>query len=696
MGEVYRARDTKLGRDVAVKVLPREIADDADRLERFRREARTLAALSHPNIVTIYSIEDEGDALYMAMELVEGRTLDAFIPLNGASAEDFFRVARPMIEAVGAAHEAGITHRDIKSTNVMIGADGRVKVLDFGLARRGAPVAEAGPESLTQPGMLIGTFPYLSPEHVSGQPSDERSDVFALGVVLYELATGSRPFRGATPPEILASILRDTPPSVSSLRNDLPEALSAAIDGCLEKDPAARTASCAELVAALERAEQETPSAVRSIAVLPFADMSPEKDQAYFCEGIAEEILNALTHVEGLNVASRLSSFRFGGGAADLPEIGRSLKVGAVLDGSIRKAGTRIRVTAHLVDVQTGYDLWSERYDRELEDIFAIQDEIAEHIVGALEVALSTSARRELRKGMTSHAEAYDIYLQARQFFYRGDRENWRRARELFSQAIRIDSSYAVAYAGLADCWSFLFLYAEPSASALHEADEMSRRVAELEPDLAEAHASRGLVLSLLERDEESDAAFETAIRKNPNLFEAYYLYGRASFAAARFQKAAALFEKAHKVRSDDFQPVYLLGKAYRALGRAVEAEAATQLALTMVEYQLGLNPDHMRARSVGAHCLVELGQAETGLSWADSVFARHAEEPLGFYVACAYARARRTERALACLEATVAAGWSHRRWLDADVDLDALRGEPAFEQIRERLGRTGSEPRLD
>jgi serine/threonine protein kinase len=384
MGTVYLAEDLRLGRQVALKVLSPEWAGEPDRLQRFEREARALAALNHPNVVTIYSVEEADGQQFITMELIDGKTLSDGIPPGGMPVEEILGLAVPLADALDAAHQRGIIHRDLKPANVMITAAGRLKVLDFGLAKLDPALSayegsEAPTVEATRKGMLVGTLRHMSPEQLEGKSVDRRSDLFSLGIILYEMATAQRPFDGGTPAAVIACILRQDPIRAGTLRRALPASLDALIHRCLEKDPARRLQTAAELRAALlgierERADASSRGASRdakavakrpSIAVLPFVNMSADKDQEYFCDGMAEEILNGLAQLEGLDVSARTSSFAFKGRALDIREIGGQLGVDTILEGSVRRSNDRLRITAQLIKVVDGYHVWSERYDRE-------------------------------------------------------------------------------------------------------------------------------------------------------------------------------------------------------------------------------------------------------------------------------------------------------------------------------------------
>jgi TolB-like protein/Flp pilus assembly protein TadD len=420
-----------------------------------------------------------------------------------------------------------------------------------------------------------------------------------------------------------------------------------------------------------------------SIAVLPFVDMSPDKDQDYFCEGMAEEIINALTKVEGVHVASRTASFQFKGETTNINEIGECLNVNTVLEGSVRKAGNRLRVMAQLIKVEDGYHIWSEGYDRDMQDVFAIQKEIAENIMQAFQLTLSPTEEQAIKIVPTSNVEAYDYYLRGRKYFYHHRKQGFDQAREMFSRAIELDPGYALAHAGLADCFSCIYMYADSSASNRLQAETASRLALELDPKLAQAHASRGLALSLSKRYEESEKAFEEAIKLDPNLFEAYYFYARDSLAQGKLEKAVSSFEAACRVRPEDYQSPALLAQAYIGLGRKEEAIKAKWRALDLIESHLQRNPEDARALYLGAAGLIELGKKEQGLDWANRALAMGPDDALILYnVACVYSHAGALDMALDCLERSVSRGMAHKEWIEHDTDLDPLRDEPRFKAL--------------
>ncbi len=578
--------------------------------------------------------------------------------------------------------------------------EGGALVTDFGIAKA---VEAAGSSQMTATGVAIGTPTYMSPEQAAGSTTpDGRSDVYSLGCVLYEMLAGTPPFTGTTAQAVIAMRFLQEAPSIRAARPDVPEEVARAISRAMDREPAGRFATAAEFAQALTfhtgaTPPQFTPSTPaethvasasgKSVAVLPFVNMSADPENEYFTDGIAEEIINALTRIQGLRVASRTSSFAFKGRNEDISGIGRQLKVNTVLEGSVRKAGDMLRVMAQLVNVADGYQLWSERFDRKLEDVFAIQDEIAGSIVKELRGVLSEAEKKAIEQAPAADLKAYDYYLRGRQFFHQFRRTGIQFARRMFERAMEADPKYVPAYAGAADCCSFLYMYWDASKANLDGADGYSRQALEIDPARAEAHASRGLALSLSKKDAEAEREFEEAIRLNPNAFEAHYFYARALNQQGKYERAVHQYREASRVRPDDYQSAYLIGSPLRHLGRDEEALESMRAASVAVEHHLELNPDDARALCLGAAGLMSLGQQPKALEWAQRAFALDPDDSGVLYnVACVYALGGRLHDAMSCLEQAVKNGFGHREWLENDTDLDQLRTEPRFEALLGKL----------
>ncbi len=510
MGEVYVAEDTTLGRKVALKLPRLDAPATDDRAARFRREARAAAALNHPNIVHLYSVEEWEGLLFITMELVPGRSLRALLRAGAPlPVPQTLAIASQLAEGLACAHAAGILHRDLKPANVMVMDGDRVKILDFGLAKFFSPAID--PEAATiageapSGGLTLGTAGYMSPEQALGQAVDARTDLFALGAVLFELATGRPPFAGHTLAATIDQLLNRRPPAPHTLNPALPADLSAVIERALEKDPERRHRSAPELLAHLRGAAgagapaasvpDAAPGTERpaSIVVLPFVDMSPQKDQEYFCQGVAEEIISRLARVSGLRVISRTSAFAFQGMNIEITEIGRRLRVGTALEGSVRKAGDRVRVTAQLVDTGDGRQIWSRRFDRELADVFAIQDEIAATIVEELRSGL---ASRQAERRTPSSAAAHDAYLRGLYALNAWTESSVWQAIEAFRDAIALDPEFAPPHAAIAE--AYLWLYSGVGLLPAGECVPHARRAVDaalaLDPGLADAHRTRALL----------------------------------------------------------------------------------------------------------------------------------------------------------------------------------------------------------
>jgi TolB-like protein/Flp pilus assembly protein TadD len=693
MATVFMAQDPKHGRPVAIKVLHPHLAA-ALGSERFLREIQIAARLQHSHIVPLYDSGQGEGLLYYVMPYIEGESLrqrlqrETQLPLD-----DALQIGRAVAAALDYAHRHNVVHRDIKPENVML-HEGAAMVTDFGIAKA---VTAAASDNLTQTGTAVGTPAYMSPEQAGGEAElDGRSDIYSLGCVVYEMLAGRTPFTGPTAQSIIAQCFAEPVPPLRSLRDTVPDGVERAVLRSLAKIPGDRFATAAQFAQALGSVGASTPpgampvaqgGGTKSIAVLPFVDMSPQRDQEYFCEGIAEELINALTKVGELRIASRTSAFAFRGKDVSIRRIGEELGVAAVLEGSVRKAGNKLRVTAQLVNVADGYHLWSERYDRDLEDVFAIQDEIAENIVKALRVMLTDKEKRALERPATENVQAYEFYLRGRQYYHQWRKKSIEYARRMFERAIALDPQFARAYAGIADCCSFLAKYWDSSKVILEGAETYSRKALELAPDLAEAHVSRGLALSYSKRYEEAEREFEFALRLDPKLFEAHYLYGRARFEQGKNTEAAQLFEEASRLRPDDYQAPVFRWQALVALGRKADAEACHRQALQVLERHVELNPEDSRALNLGGVVLARGGRGEQAREWVKRALAIDPEDSWMLYnTACFYAVQGERDEAIKCLEQALELGFGHREWIDHDSDLDSLRDHPRFQALLSQL----------
>ena len=688
MSAVFLAQDCKHDRSVAIKVLHPELAASLGP-DRFLQEIRLAARLNHPHILPLFDSGSVDGLLYYVMPYVEGESLRERLDREQhLSVEEAVRHGQAIASALDYASRQGIVHRDVKPENVML-YEGEAMVMDFGIAKA---VSAAGSETLTQTGMMVGTPAYVSPEQASGETNlDGRSDQYSLGCMLYEMLSGERPFVGATAQAVMTKRFTETARPLRNVRAAIPENIERAVAKAMATDPDKRFTTTAQFGHALLSGNTHTPSdtmvlptpvvsAAKSVAVLPFADMSADSDQAYFTDGMAEEIINALSKIQALRVASRTSSFAFKGRNEDIGEIGKKLKVSTVLEGSVRKMGNKLRITAQLVNVADGYHLWSERYDREMEDVFAIQDDISQAIAKALRVILSDDEKRQIEKPRALNIEAYDFYLRGIQHMHQLRRKSLEYARQMFLRAIEIDPTYARAYAGVANCYSLLFSFFDSREFNMRQADASSSKALELEPGLAESHLARGVALSLAKRYDEAKQGFEQSMRLDPNLFEAPYWYSQMQLSQGNYEEAIRLGDRANLLRPEDYQCLSFVGLALKSLGRHEEALGYFRRQSKLIEAHLEQHPDDARACIMGASATANVGDEEKSAYYAARAMAVDPEDPMVLYnVACSFSILGKTRDALDALEKAVNFGWGDKGWLEHDSDLDPLRQDPRY-----------------
>lgn len=561
MGVVYKARDSRLDRLVALKFLAADSECSRESMERFLHEARAISQLNHPNIATIYDVGTEGAHRFLAFEYLPGGTLRAKIRAASANGSPLtirqvLSYARQIGEALSHAHRHGIIHRDVKSENALLTEEDIVKLTDFGLA------LVKGRESKARSDGTAGTAAYMSPEQAQGLEVDARSDIFSFGVVLFEMVTGRVPFHDSQEAVILYDIVHTKEAPLSQFRQDLPEGLQPIVSKALEKDPDGRYQSVDDLLRDVRslnesvRASASRREPVRrpepTIAVLPFVDMSPQKDQEFFCDGVTEEIINALTGVKGLKVVSRTSAFQFKGQPYDIREIGRQLGVQTVLEGSVRKAGNRLRITVQHINVSDGYHLWSQRYDREMEDVFAIQDEIAQAVVDQLRHKMAAQQPHSVGRKHTANVDAYECYLQGRYFLNQRTEAALKKSLDCFRSATQKDPQYALAFAGLAEAYILLAAGSyleEPQAETLPKAREAAERALELDENCAEAHVSMGLVLFRADWDfAAAEREYLRALELNEGYASGHHHYAMLLAMTLRIDEAVGQIERAREL----------------------------------------------------------------------------------------------------------------------------------------------------
>ena len=654
MGVVYKTRDTHLERLAALKLLPPEKVADVERKRRFAREARCASAINHPNIVTIYDIDQDAGVDFIAMEYVEGRTLSQLIPPGGLRTDQALKYAAQVAAALAAAHSAGIIHRDLKPANVMVTNDGLVKVLDFGLAKLSEPPSgdlksTATAQDLTAGDAVVGTAPYMSPEQIEHREIDNRSDIFSFGALLYEMLTGRRAFQRESGIATLMAILREEPQPVNEIMRDVPSEVIRIIGRCLQKNPQDRIHHTLDLRLTLEELSRSLSSPGRgasfaSIAVLPFINMSRDEDNEFLSDGITEDIISALMGVEGLHVAARSSVFQFKGKAPGVREVGQRLNVDAVLEGSVRRAGERLRVTAQLVKTADGFQLWSERYDRVMRDMFDIQDEISRAIVDKLKVRLTGAKGAPLVKRYSVDPEAYNLYLKGRHHWNKRTVAGSRKSVEHFQEACAKDPEFALPYVGLADAYMTSAWWGSiDPREAIPKVEGLLKKALEIDAALAEAHASLGFLYGAFLWDwRKAESAFEHSIRLNPNYAPAHLWSASFSLApTGRLEEAAR--EAEHSIELEPLVPINYGGLITMSLWRR-QYDLAQAVTLKVME----LEPDFGLGLCGMALILCQRGEYEKAV--AAMLHACRLQAPGGFWgpglLGYCYARWGRQEEA--------------------------------------------------
>jgi serine/threonine protein kinase/tetratricopeptide (TPR) repeat protein len=600
MSVVYKAQDTTLGRLVALKFPSEQILADEAKKTRFVREAKAAAALDHPNICILHEIGQAQGKTFISMAYLDGQSLYEKIKVGPLNLDEAVDIAIQVAQGLYEAHEKGIVHRDIKTGNIMVTAKGDVKIMDFGIAKLASETTET---RLTHQGAIMGTVEYMSPEQARGEPVDYRTDIWSLGVVIYEMLTGRLPFKGDKDPAVIHAILYEEPEKLRNFRREIPALLEQTVLMSMQKEPANRHENLGVLISRLRAIRRDyltssTPyKKSPSIAVLPFTDMSPEKDQEYFGDGMAEELINALTHVGDLHVIARTSAFAYKGKSVTVAEIGGDLNVETILEGSVRKAGNRLRITAQLVDTTNGHHLWSDRYDRDMDDVFAIQDEITSAIVDELKPKLLGQEKAKLAKRQTVELQAYQLYLKGRFFWNKRGAQNLEKAIEYFDKAIEEDINYAAAYAGLASSYMLIPIYRSvPPAEYVSKARDNALMALKINDSLAEAHASMGFIKVWYERDwDGADAHYKRAFELNPGYANTPHWQSQSFLFRGRFEEAVKEMERAFEldpvsvvINKDLATAYFFTGQLDRTIEfstKALEIEPAMQFA----HYHLGL-----------------------------------------------------------------------------------------------------------
>ena len=712
MGVVYEAEDSRLGRRVALKFLPDTMAQDSQSIERFQREARAASALNHPNICTIHAIEQLGAQHFLVMELLEGQTLSQTMTNHPFPIEKLLPIAIQTADALESAHAKGIVHRDIKPANLFLTDRGQTKVLDFGLAKmERSQILQPDSASssmdtmlgaeLTSPGAAIGTVSYMSPEQARGQLVDARTDLFSLGTVLYQMATGMLPFRGETSAIVFDAILNRDPTPVVDLNPALPPEFGRILSKLLEKDRTLRCQSATELKTDLNRLKRDLDSGskraadlqdsrsghpkptTKSIAVLYFENLSGVHEDEYLRDGITEDIITELSKIRGLNTYSRPTVLTFRDKPVTPSQIGQQLKASYVLTGTLRRSGNRLRITTQLVDASTDFPLWSERYDREMKDVFEVQDEIARKIAEALRVTLSPQELEALAIKPTENLQAYDLYLRGKRYARRQTRQDLEFALQMFENAVAMDPSFALAYAACANACAMFFCNYSRDPVWVERARNASGKAVALRWDLPEVQVSQAWVLYATNLHDEAVRMVQKAIERKHDCEGAYYLLCRALFSAGRYQEVADIFEIALEASGEDYNVYVPIINALGALGKEDIRRNVLLRRVAALENHLKQVPEDARARILLAKNYAELGRVDDSLKELQLALTLRANEASILYnAACTYAMLRRKKEALDTLRSAWETGFKDSIWARRDPDLALLHDEPEFNRM--------------
>jgi non-specific serine/threonine protein kinase len=710
MGVVYAAEDTSLGRNVALKFLPPELARDEPSLQRFQREARAASALNHPNICTVHAIDQHDADHFIVMELLEGATLAEKLRAGPMPINELLTLSVQIVDALESAHAKGIVHRDLKPANIFVTSRGQAKILDFGLAKmeikRGTgesmQMTAVRGEELTAAGTTVGTISYMSPEQARGQLTDTRTDIFSLGTVIYQMATGALPFQGETSAVVFEALLNRDPAPVSELQPSLPQELNRILAQALEKDRNYRYQSATELKTALLRlrrdldsggrnaahsssASRVTPAESRetSIAVLYFENMSGVKEDEYLRDGITEDIVTELSKIKGLKTFSRASVLPWRDRPATAAEIDQQLGASHFLTGSLRRAGNRLRITGQLVDTKTNFPLWSERYDREMADIFEVQDDIARSIADALRITLSPQEQQALSVKPTEDLQAYDLYLRGRTYARRLSRQDLEFALQMFENAVMLDPEFALAHAGIASVSAQYFYHYDRQPKWIERAKAAAERATVKGSDAPEVHLVQAWVAYAEGDLDIATALVRRALSRNPDVESGYYLLGRVLFAAGRYQELVEIADESVAHAGDNYNTLVPIHNALGAIGKHDTLKNFILRANQVFEQHLKKVPEDARARVLLGINYAYIARPEDATREANLAMALRPDDAIIMYnVACLFCTMNRKPEAMQAMRKAWEAGFRDSTWTRQDPDLALLHDDPEFDRL--------------
>jgi serine/threonine protein kinase/tetratricopeptide (TPR) repeat protein len=678
MGVVYKAEDSKLKREVAIKFLPNIISKSKEDKTRFENEAQAAASLNHPNIATIHAIEEKDSQIFIVMEFINGPELKSRIDEGPITLEESLNIIEQIAYGLAAAHHKGIIHRDIKSSNIMLTQSGQVKIMDFGLAK------VKGSSQITKVGTTIGTAAYMSPEQAQGTKVDNRADIWALGVIFYELLTGRQPFKGEFEQAVIYSILNIEPEPVSTIKPDVPLKLEQITKKLLSKDVDLRyqdvTSFLSDLKDYKNKKLESKPDNEKTIAVLPFENISPDKETDYFADGLAEELIINLSRIKEVSVVARTTSMQYKGTKKDVPTIGKELGVRYVMEGSVRKFKDDLRISVQFIDVSKGTQLWGETYKGKLEDVFDIQEKVSKEIVDALMLKLSPVEKVELSKRPTLNAEAFDCYLRGRNFLYNRTKSNLDFAILLFQKAVELDSRFAGAYAGLGEAYGTMYRDFDRLESWLDKALDVSLKALMYDPSLSEAYASMGLAYFGKNQLDEALTATKKAVELDPNNINAYWILSRIYISTDRDKEAIEALEKLVKINPHFLAAYPDLHASYERLNDKKNHDRIIQEALKVYPEYLVLHPEDAYRRMSYAVTLAINGERDKAINEGEKALELSPNDPIMmYYGANLYSRLMEKDKAVELITAAVKNGYENFEWIKRDPDFDNIRKEPGF-----------------
>lgn len=709
MGVVYEAEDTNLGRRVALKFLTPAMAGDENLLQRFQREARAASALNHPNICTIHGIEQHENDHFIVMELLDGEPLAERIRRGPLDIDSLLTLGVQIVDALESAHSKGIVHRDLKPANMFVTSRGQAKILDFGLAKidRQKPDASSNiptaiADELTSAGATMGTIAYMSPEQARGEITDARTDLFSVGTVLYQMATGVLPFQGDTSAVVFDSILNRDPTPVTQVNPSLPRELGRIIGQALEKDRDLRYQSATDLKTALKRLKRDldsgrhsgesaaihstrSPQAVHehSIAVLYFENLSGMKEDEYLRDGITEDITTELSKIRRLKTFSRAMVLNYRDKSVTAGQVGKELGASYVLVGSLRRAGNRLRINAQLVDAATDFPLWSERYDREMADVFEVQDEIASKIAAALRITLSPQEQEALAAKPTENLQAYDLYLRGRNYARRVGRQDLQVALQMYENAVALDLGFALAHAAVANVCAQYYYHFDRQQQWIDRAIAATKKASSGGNDAPEIRLAEAWVDFAEGRYDDAVGKVRAALNRDPDLDGGYYLLGRALFEAGRYQEIAEVMEEALAHAGENYNTTIPIHNALGALGKKEALTNFLHREIAVFEEHLKKVPEDARARVLLASDYAMQGRMDEAKREAEMAMALRPDDTMILYnTACVFCAMNKPADAMVALKKAWEGGNRNSAWTRKDPDLAILHGDPEFERL--------------